>query len=68
MDKINTYADLVAQYPWLLEALSISPSEALFMAYRTGRLDGGLAVLDRQSTAEAIEAWTDDAAGAVRDS
>jgi hypothetical protein len=60
MNTINTYSEFVVKFPWLIEALSLSPMEALWMAYRTGRLDGGLAVLDRQSTAQAIESWADD--------
>lgn len=62
MPKINNQAELLAEYPWLTTALSLSPLEALWMAYRTGKLDGGLEVLDRQSTSAAIEAWMDEEA------
>lgn len=63
MTKINSYADLIAEYPWLAEALLLSPRDALWMAYRTGRLDGGIDVLNRQSTAEAMDAWADEGKG-----
>lgn len=55
MTKINSCAELLAEYPWLIVALAVSSHDALIMAYRTGRLDGGLAVLEKQAIANEIE-------------
>ena len=55
MPKVNNYAELIAEHPWLADAMLLSPQDALFMAYREGRLDGGLLLLERQGVAKDID-------------
>jgi hypothetical protein len=46
MQKINNAAEFVAEYPDLVDVPLL---DALFWAYRIGRLDGTIDILNRQA-------------------
>ena len=47
--KIDSYAELIAEYPALEAIAKLSVEDALIMVYKIGRLDGQITELDRQA-------------------
>ena len=55
MDNIRTYDDLILEWPVLAIVADLDVHEAIFSAYKIGRLHGGMTELNRQAVRRDIE-------------
>ena len=55
MDNIRTYEDLIAEWPELGTVADLDVKQAIFCAYKIGRLHGGITELNRQAIRREME-------------
>jgi hypothetical protein len=55
MDNIRTYDDLILEWPELGTVADLDKRQAIFLAFKVGRLIGGLTEMNRQAVRREIE-------------